>query len=181
MILTVPSPFRTVSALLGVLLACHDDRPHVFQAPPRPSARPAASAGASSGPFPTPNVQIGTFGAEARITAVRDASTGAPILLTNITEPMEVETLVARGPGRPLTEGGRVELVLHGAEEASQTLVLDAPAPTIVAHVFTVPVAADGRTGLRGGRYTIEVRIHGGDGRLLATSVPLHLEIRGSP
>ena len=112
---------------------------------------------------------------------MRNASTGAPILLTNITEPLEVETLVARGPGRPPNEGGRVELVLHGAEEASQTLVLDAPAPTIVAHVFTVPVAADGRTGLRAGRYAIEVNIRGGDGRLLATSVPLHLEIRGAP
>ena len=181
MILTVPSPFRTVSTLVGVLLACHDDRPHVFQAPPRPAARPTASAGSSLSPSPSPNVQIGTFGAEARITAVRDASTGAPILLTNITEPIEVETLVARGPGRPLNEGGRVELVLHGAEEASQTLVLDAPAPTIVAHIFTVPVAADGRTGLRAGHYTIDVSIRGGDGRLLATSVPLHLEIRGSP
>ena len=181
MILTVPSPFRTVPALLGVLLACHDDRPHVFQAPPRPAARPAASVGTSPAPLPAPNVQIGTFGAEARITAVRNASTGAAIPLANITEPIEVETLVARGPGRPLNEGGRVELVLHGAEEASQTLVLDAPAPTIVAHVFTVPVAADGRTGLRAGHYTIEVSIRGGDGRLLATSVPLHLEIRGSP
>ena len=181
MILTVSSPFRTVPALLGVLLACHDDRPHVFQAPPRPSARPAASAGSSPGTSPASSVQIGTFGAEARITAVRDASTGAPILLTNITEPIEVESLVARGPGRPLNEGGRVELMLHGAEEASQTLVLDAPAPTIVAHVFTVPIAADGRTGLRAGHYTIEVSIRGGDGRLLATSVPLHLEVRGSP
>ena len=181
MILIVPSPLRAVPVLLGVLLACHDDRPHVFQAPPRPSTRPAASAGSAKSPSPAPNVQIGTFGAEARITAVRDASTGTPVLLTDVTEPMEVETLVARGPGRPLNEGGRVELVLHGAEEASQTLVLDAPAPTIVAHVFTVPVAADGRTGLRAGRYMIEVRIHGGDGRLLATSAPLHLEIRGAP
>ena len=126
-------------------------------------------------------MQIGTFGAEARISAIRYASTGTPVVLTDITEPIEVETLVARGPGRPANEGGRVELALHGTEEVSQTLVLDAPAPTIVAHVFAVPVAADGRTGLRSGRYTIDVSIRGGDGRLLATSTPLYLEVRGSP
>ena len=176
MIPTVRSLFLAVPVLLGVLLACHDDRPHVFQAPPRSAARPAASAGPSG-----PNIQIGTFGAEARITAVRNASTGAAIPLTGITEPIEVETLVARGPGQPVNEGGRVELVFHGAEEASQTLTLEPPAPMIVAHVFTVPVAADGRTGLRAGHYTIDVSIRGADGRLLATSVPLHLDIRGSP
>ena len=181
MIKTVRPLLHTVPAL-GLLLACHDERPHVFQAPPRPSAvQPAVSAGATPDSPPSPVVQIGTFGAEARITAVRNASTGAAIPLTGITMPIEVETIVARGPGRPLNEGGRIELVLHGSEEASQTLVLDAPAPTIVAHVFTVPVAGDGRTGLRAGHYTVEVVIRGGDGRLLATSVPLHLEIRGSP
>ena len=125
-----------------------------------------------------PEVQIGTNGAEARVTAVRDAATGAPVLLTNITGPIVVETLVARGPARPPNEGGRLDLALHGAEEASQTLVLDAPAPTIVAHAFTVPVAGDGRTGLGAGRYAVSVSIRGGDGRVLATSVPLYLEIR---
>ena len=165
MIPTVRSLFLAVPALLGVLLACHDDRPHVFQAPPRSAARPVASAGASPASLQAPNIQIGTFGAEARITAVRNASTGAAIPLTGITEPIEVETLVARGPGQPVNEGGRVELVFHGAEEASQTLTLEPPAPMIVAHVFTVPVAADGRTGLRAGHYTIDVSIRGADGR----------------
>ena len=74
-----------------------------------------------------------------------------------------------------------MELILHGAEEASQTLALDAPAPTIVAHAFTVPVAGDGRTGLRAGHYTIEVHVLGGNGQVLASSVPLHVEIRGIP
>ena len=180
MSLTV-SQFRFVPVLFAVLLACHDDRPHVFQAPPSSVARPVASPGALQASPPIPPVQIGTFGAEARISAIRYASTGAPVALTDITEPIEVETLVARGPGRPPNEGGRVELTLHGTDEVSQTLVLDAPAPTIVAHVFAVPVAADGRTGLRSGRYTIEVSLRGGDGRLLATSTPLYLEIRGSP
>ncbi|CAN5915454.1 hypothetical protein BH11GEM1_BH11GEM1_00790 [soil metagenome] len=175
------SQFRFVPVLVGVLLACHDDRPHVFQAPPSAVARPVVSPAAPPASPPIPAVQIGTFGAEARISAIRYASTGAPVVLTDITEPIEVETLVARGPGRPPHEGGRVELALHGTDEVSQTLVLDAPAPTIVAHVFTVPVAADGRTGLRSGRYTVDVSIRGGDGRLLATSAPLYLEIRGSP
>ena len=175
------SQFRALPLLLAVLLGCHDDRPHVFQAPPNAVARPVAPAGAPRASPPSPAVQIGTFGAEARISAIRYAATGAPVVLNDITQPIEVETLVARGPGRPPNEGGRVELALHGTDEVSQTLVLDAPAPTIVAHAFTVPVAADGRTGLRSGRYTVDVSIRGGDGRLLATSPPLYLEIRGAP
>ena len=158
-----------------VLLACHDDRPHVFQTPPHAAQRPGVAAPSA------PELQIGTNGAEARITAVLDAATGAPVALTGISLPIEVMTLAARGPGRPPSESARVELVMHGAEEAMQTLALYAPAPMIVAHAFAVPVAGDGRTGLRAGRYTVQVRIVGGKGDVLATSVPLYLELRGAP
>lgn len=161
---------------LFALLACHDDRPHVFQSPPPAAPRPAVVAVPSA-----PEVQIGTNGAEARITAVLDAATGAPVALTNISQPIEVMTLVARGPRRPPNESARVELVMHGTEEAMQTLALGAPAPTIVAHSFSVPVAGDGRTGLRPGRYTVQVRIVGGDGRVLASSAPRYLELRAQP
>lgn len=166
----------SLSVTLVILLACHDDRPHVFQARPPVAARTPVVAVPR-----TPEVQIGTYGAEARITAVLDASTGAPVALTNISQTIGVLTLVARGPGRPPNESARVELIMRGTEEATQTLALGAPAPAIVAHTFTVPVAGDGRTGLRAGRYTVEVRIVGGDGRVLANSVPVYLELRENP
>ena len=126
-----------------------------------------------------PEVQIGTLGAEARITGVFDAATGRQIALNDISQAMQVMTLAARGPGRPPSEHAKLQLVMHGAEEAEQTLVLDAPAPTIVAHAFMVPVAGGGRTGLRPGRYTIAVRIIGGDGRVLASSLPRYVELSG--
>ena len=175
--IAIVRPLRfTVPIPLIILLACHDDRPHVFRAPPPAAPRPEVIAMPSA-----PEVQIGTHGAEARITAVLDAATGTPIALTNISHTIELMTLVARGPARPVSESARVELVMHGTEEATQTLALDAPAPTIVAHTFTVPVAGDGRTGLRAGRYTALVRIVAGDGQVLASSVPLFLELRGAP
>ena len=167
-------PLRFTRAVpLLFLFACRDSRPHVFQAPPPKAPRPHVADVPSA-----PEVQIGTFGPDARITAVLDAATGAPIALTNITQPIQVMTLVARGPRRPVSESARVELVMQGAEEAVQTLALHAPAPTIVAHIFSVPVAGDGRTGLRAGRYTMHVRIADGEGRVLASSVPLHIELR---
>lgn len=167
--------WSAVSFALFVLVACRDEQPssHVYSSPPpRP---PKVAAGAASPN--APEGPIGAEGAEARIIAVFDAATGSPIALNTISGPIEVMTLVARGPGRPPSENARVELVLHGGEEAIQTLALDAPAPTIVAHSFSVPVAGDGRTGLRAGRYTVQVRIVGGDGRVLASSVPLYVEL----
>ena len=159
-----------------VALACHDDRPHVYQAPPPPTARPAAEVPRDREAPAVAEAQIGTVGAEARILAVRDAATGNPVALTSIAQPIEVLTLVARGPGRPASETARIQLVMHGPEEAEQTLVLDAPAPAIVAHAFLVPIAGDGRTGLRAGRYTLQVRIVGGDGVVLASSGPVYVQ-----
>jgi hypothetical protein len=171
--------WSTFPLALFALVACHDERPspHVYSSPPPTPPKVAAGPATPRGP----EVQIGTTGAEARITAVVDAATGAPIALTNISQPIEVMTLVARGPGRPPSENARVDLLMHGTEEAMQTLVLDAPASTIVAHSFSVPVAGNGRTGLRAGRYTVQVRIVGGDGRVLASSAPIYLELRAQP
>ena len=180
-ILPVKSSVRQVhlTLLAALVIACRDDRPHVFQAPP-PRASPAKATTPTAAVVPSaPEVQIGTFGAEARITGVLDAATGRPIALNEISQPMHVMTLAARGPGRPQSESVKLQLVMHGAEEAEQTLVLDAPASTIIAHAFMVPVAGDGRTGLRPGRYTIEVRIIGGDGRVLASSLPRYVELNG--
>ena len=49
---------------------------------------------------------------------------------------------------------------------------------TIVAHAFTIPSVRDAGSGLGAGRYTLQVRIVAGDGTVLATSVPLHVELR---
>jgi hypothetical protein len=163
--------FFAVLVALFVVVACHDDRPHVFQsAPPQAPRAPVNET-------PTaPEAPTGTF-ADARITSVADAATGAPVVLTSITRPITVMTVSARGPGRPQSESARVELIMRGTTEATQALALAAPASSVVAHPFTIP-AGDPRAGLPTGRYTLQVRIVGGDGRVLATSVPLHIELR---
>ena len=160
------------SLLLVLLMACRDDRPHVFQAPPAlhaPIPQPARVASA-------PEVPAGTF-ADARIVSVSDAASGAPVALTDITRPIDVMTVCARGPTRPVRESARVELIMHGTTDAVQTLVLVSPAPSVVAHAFTIP-AGDRTAGLRPGPYQMHVRIVGGDGRVLATSIPLYIELR---
>ena len=163
-----------LSALLFTLVACHDDKPHVFQAP----APPPATLGtrATEGPS-VPDAPVGSH-ADARITSIVDAATGVPVPLTGISRAIEVMTVSARGPYRPARESARVELLMHGVAEAVQTLVLPAPASTIVAHAFTIPAVSDAGSGLGAGRYTLQVRIVGGDGTVLATSVPLHIELR---
>ncbi len=124
-----------------------------------------------------PDAPLGSF-ADARITSIMDAATGAPVPLTDISRAIEVMTVSARGPHRPASESARVELLMRGVVEATQTLVLPAPASTIVAHAFSIPAASDAGSGLRAGRYTLQVRLIGGDGTVLATSVPLHIELR---
>ena len=160
-------------ALVLALAACHDDKPHVFQAPaPRPATTGRVAAESPS----VPDLPVGSF-ADARITSILDAATGVPVPLTGISRAIEVMTVSARGARRPAGESARIELLMHGVAEAVQTLVLPAPASTIVAHAFTIPAVSDAGSGLRAGRYTLQVRIIGGDGTVLATSVPLHIEL----
>lgn len=95
----------------------------------------------------------------------------------DISRTIEVMTVCARGPRRPARESARVELIMHGTADAVQTMTLAVPAPSIVAHAFTIP-AGDRAAGLLPGPYQMHVRILGGDGRVLATSIPLHIELR---
>ena len=161
-------------ALLLTLAACHDDKPHVFQSP---APRPATTGRVAATNPSVPDAPLGSF-ADARITSIVDAATGMPVPLTDISRAIEVMTGSARGPTRPASESARVELMMHGVTEARQTLVLPAPASTIVAHAFSIPAVSDTRSGLIAGRYTLQVRIIGGDWTVLATSVPLHIELR---
>ena len=163
-----------LSVLLLPLAACHDDKPHVFQSPaPRPVTTGRVAAANAS----VPDAPVGSF-ADARITSIVDAATGVPVSLTDISRAIEVMTVSARGPYRPASESARIELLMHGVAEAVQVLALPAPASTIVAHAFSIPAVSDAGSGLSAGRYTLQVRIIGGDGAVLATSVPLHIELR---
>jgi hypothetical protein len=158
---------------LFVLIACRDDKKHVFQAPAPAAAVVPPQVIAVPG---APEAPTGTF-ADARITWIADADNGGPVELMNITRPISVMTVTARGPSRPASESARIELLMRGASDATQVLALPAPASSVVAHAFTIP-AGDAGAGLRPGRYTLQVRIIGGDGHVLATSVPLHIELR---
>jgi hypothetical protein len=165
---------RPLPALLvlapATLLACHDDRPHVFQAP-----APQVATGSPAVAVPSsPEVPLGTTGPEARITLVVDEATGQPVALTDLRGSVAVMTLAARGPGRPLSESGRLDLVVNGPKDTILVLPLNAPAPTIVAHMFQLDVGRD----FRPGPYTLTARIAAG-GRLLASSPPLHVVVGG--
>jgi hypothetical protein len=108
------------------------------------------------------------MGAGARLVSVTDAVTGAPVALGDITDSVDVLTLVAFGPGEQLArEGGRVELDVRG-QSTDTTLVrqLGAPAPIIAANTFRL-------SGLQRGRYTSVVRLRMTNGRVLAESIPL--------
>src|SRR5258708_12730957 len=100
------------SALLTIALvcACQNDGPHTFHTPaPVPARAPA--------PAPQPpatEVPLGANGPEARILAVVDSATGAPVTLTNLTAPFSVMTVVARGPGQWMpAAGARIHLALR--------------------------------------------------------------------
>lgn len=150
------------------LAACQDNQPHVFHAPPprTPAASPAVTTSSS------PEVPFGTTGAEARITAVVDGATGGPVALTDLRGKVSIITLVARGPGRPGSESARVELAMDGPRDTTLVLAIDAPAPTIVAHVFQLDVGHD----FPSGAYTLTARIVAG-GQTLTSSVPMHVVV----
>ena len=154
---------RAVAVL--TMLGCERPSPHVYSAPP---PRVAAVAVAPA----MPELPIGSIGPGARLVAISDAGTGAPVALGSLTDSIDVLTLVAFGPGTDASrEGGRVELVLRGSSmDTTLALHLDVPAPRIVAHAFRV-------AGLKVGRYTAVVRLRTSRGQVLAETIPLYLEV----
>ena len=154
---------RAIAVL--ALLGCERPSPHVYSSPPpRGAAVPVA---------PTmPELPIGSIGPGARIVAISDAVTGAPVALGSLTDSIDVLTLVAFGPATNASrDGGRVELVLRGSPmDTTLALHLDVPAPSVVAHVFRV-------AGLKVGRYTVVVRLRTSGGQVLAETIPLYMEV----
>ena len=128
---------------------------------------------------PAPEVPFGSTAPEARITAVATAATGTPVALGNIVVPFRVTTLVARGPGNwnPGSDA-RIELVFTGTHRATFSRPLEHPAPAIIAHVFSVPLAAQSPDGLEPGLYEMRVRLVMRDSAAIASSVPLSIVVR---
>jgi hypothetical protein len=157
----------TVLAVL-TMLACERQSPHVYSSPP-PSP-PNAAKGAAT--ISTPDIPIGAVGPGARLVAIADAATGAPVALGNITDSIDVLTLVAFGPTAGASrDGGRVEFVVHGSSmDTTLVLPLGAPASSVVAHAFRI-------AGLKPGRYTAVVRLRTRSGQPIAESIATHLEV----
>jgi len=159
------------AALSLSLLSLGCDRPsqHVYSSPPPPAKLPA---GATPAITRAPELPLGAMGPEARLVAVADAATGAPVALGSITDSVDVLTLVAFGPAEwTARDGGRVELDVRGPTlDTTLVHVLGAPAPSVAAHSFRL-------TGLKAGRHSIAVRLRMTDGRVLAQSIPLALDV----
>ncbi len=166
-----------VLCLAALFAACRDDgsKTHVYRAPRPVQAPPPVVVDAP----PAPDVPIGTHGADARITAVTDAATGAPVALTDIRVDFSVLTLVARGPGHWAPDrNARIELVVDGPTDTAFVLPL-APNPSvIIAHAFVVPVARDGGAGLRAGNYSAHVQLVMRGRQALAMSTPIYFVAR---
>jgi hypothetical protein len=158
---------RIVVLALMALVACERPSSHVYGSPPpqpKPTGTPAS---------PTmPDLPLGTTGPGARLVAISDAATGAPIPLGSIADSIDVLTLVAFGPVAGLSrDGGRVELALRGSSmDTTLVLPLEAPAPIIVAHPFRI-------AGLKAGRYTAVVRLRMIHGQVIAESIPTYFEV----
>ncbi|HEX9483247.1 MAG TPA: hypothetical protein VF929_01655 [Gemmatimonadaceae bacterium] len=156
------------------MCACQNDGPHTFHTPaPVPARAPAPAPQA-----PATEVPLGANGPEARILAVVDSATGAPVTLTNLTAPFSVMTVVARGPGQWMPDASaRIELELRGPTHTVLALPLAEPTPVIIAHAFTV-----GRSGASGGlptgNYLMQVKLLMRESTVLATSVPLYLTVK---
>lgn len=160
-----------VAALVSMCLSVGCDRPsqHVYSAPPPAPKPPAGSTPAITR---APELPLGAMGPEARLVAVADAATGAPVAVGSITDSVDVLTLIAFGPAEwTAREGGRIELEVRGPS-ADTTLIhgLGAPAPNVAAHSFRL-------TGMKAGRYATVVRLRMTDGRVLAQSIPLALDV----
>jgi hypothetical protein len=163
----------TLIALLA-LAACHDDRPHVFQAPP-PRKAPA---GAPATPV-LPEIEFGSIGPAARVDRVVAQSTGAPMALSHVDATFLVMTMAARGPGAWYPDNrARLELVFTGPKTARFVRKLEHPAPVLIAHNFEVPTARDAPDGLPAGNYQMTVRLVMRDTTAIAQSAPVFLTVR---
>jgi len=167
---------RVLSLLLFLpcaLLSCRDETRarHVYRAAP-PVAAPPITAVTSA-----PDIPIGALGPGARIEGVTAVATGTPMALDAVTASINVLTLAARGPHRSRIERATLLLALRGTSDTTLSLILDVPAPSIIAHAFRIPVRTDGTLGLRTGRYTAQVHLVAG-GDTIASSIPLHLTVR---
>ena len=164
---------RLKAALLFsfVSMGCEGPSKHVYSSPPPPAKLPAGTTRALSS---SPEIPFGTMGPGAKIVAVTDAATGAPVALGSFTDSVDVLTLVAFGPAVwTAREGGRVELEVRGTSfDTTFVRVLGVPAPSIAAHTFRLAA-------LKEGRYSSVVRLRMTSGHVLAETIPLALEVVG--
>jgi hypothetical protein len=145
---------------------------HVYQSPP-----PAIAAAPTQHADTSPEPPIGTFGPSARITGVRLVSTGQPVALDQLAEPVLVTTVISRGRQSSPAVPARIELRITGATDTTLIVQVRTPVPFIVAHDF--PIAIGGGSGaLRAGRFAMQVRLVGPAGRQLAASVPVPIRVR---
>ena len=107
----------------------------------------------------------------------RLAATGAPTALDELTEGVDVVTLVSRGRGSSADGPMRLELRFKGVVDTTFVERLQSPVPIVVAHSFRIS-AADGSVGLPNGRYELQLRLVGPTGRVVAASVPVHVGVR---
>ncbi|MDB4913172.1 MAG: hypothetical protein JWM95_816 [Gemmatimonadetes bacterium] len=159
--------------LVLIVLGCRDNQRHVFQAP-RP---PAPSGCASASVAAAPDVPIGSAGPEARITAVADAATGAPVTLSAIPATFQVLSIVARGKyDFPPNAVVYVDIAIRGRMDTTMAVHFGSPAPSIMAHAFEVPVARAGQPGLVPGSYSAQVRLMVNE-RPLVSSAPIYFTV----
>jgi hypothetical protein len=157
-------------SLSFLLVSCDRPSQHVYSSPP--PASPKLPAGTTPAISRAPELPLGAMGPDAQLVAVADAATGAPVALGSITDSVDVLTLVTFGPAEwTAREGGRVELAVRGPSiDTTLVRALGKPAPSVAAQSFRL-------TGLKVGRYTTVVRLRLTDGRVLAESIPLALDV----
>lgn len=125
-----------------------------------------------------PDVPFGSTGADARISAVSDAATGAPTALGNARDSIIVMATFARGPAWSSTESLEVKLVLTGACPGIVVAAFPAPAPVVIAHQFRITASDIAAWCTRDGVTLARAVLLGRNARPLAASVPMGLTIR---
>ena len=98
-------------------------------------------------------------------------------MLDDLTEAVDVVTVVSRGRGSSANEPVRLELRVKGIVDTTLVERLAAPVPIVVAHSFRIS-SPDGSAGLPDGRYALQLRLVGPTGRAVAASVPVFMQVR---